>query len=273
MLGSDTIRDDELSVVFKALGHPIRRTILDLLRAGPRKTGELVEKFPEVSRYAIMKHLSALEEADLILLRREGRTRLNYINAIPLQQIYDRWVSRYQSTLASSLTVFRQNLERGTNDMSHTKEFQQDSFQIEQEIVIEASRPKVFESLTKDINQWWAYRLCGQDSILSFEPKVGGRFVEDAGNGNGALWGVVTYINAPEEICLNGLLGMRGAVNSSYTYKLEEKGSSTILKLSHRATGLLDPDWEQSHSEGWKELLGQFLKEYVEKGKLPNQGK
>lgn len=261
--------DDKLSTLFKALGHPIRRTILDIVKEGPKTTGELNEKFPNVSRYAIMKHLSTLEEANLILVRREGRHRLNYINAVPLQEVFNRWVSNYQSNLASSLTGLKDYLEMEDYEMSEG--FKHDSFQIEQEITINGSREKVFKALTSKIGKWWAYRLLGQDSVLTLEPQVSGQFLERTKDGKGALWGVVTYVNAPYEIRLNGLLGMQGAVNSAYSFKLEEKGSSTVLKLSHHAVGLLDPEWEKSHDDGWKELLGTFLKDYVEQGKLPNQ--
>jgi DNA-binding transcriptional ArsR family regulator/uncharacterized protein YndB with AHSA1/START domain len=261
--------DDQLTIVFKALGHPIRRQILDFLKDGPRTTGELNDSFHDVTRFAVMKHLNLLEEANLIVIRREGRSRLNFLNVIPLQQMYDRWVSKYQSTMATSLLHLKQVAERRNEEMEQG--LKHDTFQIEQEVMIDADHQTVFTSLTTEINQWWAYRLFGQESTLSLEPKVGGSFLEDAGNGEGAIWGTVTYVKASEEIRLNGLLGMRGAVNSAYSFKLEDKGNSTLLKLSHSAAGLLDPNWKDMHSHGWEELLGTFLKEYVETGKLPEE--
>lgn len=263
--------DEQLTIVFKALGHPIRRQILDFLKDGPRTTGELNDSFQDVTRFAVMKHLNLLKEANLILIRREGRTRLNFLNVVPLQQMYDRWVSKYQSTMATSILNLKQVAERRNEEMENTHSLKHDTFQIEQEVIIDADRQTVFTSLTKDINQWWAYRLFGQESKLSLEPKVGGSFLEDAGNGEGAIWGTVTYVKATEEIRLNGLLGMRGAVNSAYSFKFEEKGNSTVLKLSHSAAGLLDPNWKDMHSHGWEELLGTFLKDYVETGKLPEE--
>lgn len=262
---------DELSTTFKALSHPIRRQILDALIHGPKSTGDLNEKFPEVTRYAVMKHLGMLESANLITIRREGRVRLNYLNAVPLREIYNRWVNKYEDQDANSLLTLKEKIEQSNGRKDQMENgLKQDSFQIEQEITIHAPRGKVYEALTSDIDQWWAYRLSGdQKSTLSFEPKVGGRFLETWGNGEGALWGVVSYVKAPEEIRMNGLLGMRGAVNSAYTYRLEEKGEDTVLKLSHHAYGLIDPEWRAGHDQGWQELLGKFLKEYVETGKRP----
>lgn len=82
--------DDELSALFKALGHPVRRRIFDLLKESPKTTGELNDFFPEVSRYAIMKHLSALQEGKLVIVRREGKYRFNYLNVIPLEVMNER---------------------------------------------------------------------------------------------------------------------------------------------------------------------------------------
>ncbi|WP_347548852.1 helix-turn-helix domain-containing protein [Pseudalkalibacillus hwajinpoensis] len=258
-------KEDDLTLTFKALPHPIRRRILDLLKSGPRTTTDLNDQFEDVTRYAVMKHLSLLEEANLVLVRREGRMRLNHLNAIALQQIVERWVSTYQSSIASSLLSLKSNLERGTHDMENQQNYKHDSFQIEQELRIQAPISDVFSSLTEGINSWWAYRLCGENSTLSIEPEVGGRFLEKGENNLGALWGTITYINAPYEIRLNG--GMTGAVNSAYSYQLREEKGETILSLSHHASGLLDPNWHSAHDEGWKELLGTFLKNYVEKGK------
>lgn len=81
------------AATWKALADPTRRRILDLLNARPLTTGEIAREF-ELSRYAIMKHLSVLEAAGLLLVARGGRHRHNRINRGPLAQIYDRWLSQ-----------------------------------------------------------------------------------------------------------------------------------------------------------------------------------
>ena len=85
--------------------------MLDLLFNGPRSTGELAESFADLSRFAVMQHLRVLEEADLVIPRREGRTRLNFLNPVPIQRIYHRWVSRYQESWAESLVSLKGSLE------------------------------------------------------------------------------------------------------------------------------------------------------------------
>jgi DNA-binding transcriptional ArsR family regulator len=103
---------DDLEDVWRALANPIRRRMLDILRESPQSTGELADAFAEHSRFAVMQHLRVLERADLVVHRREGRLRLNYLNPVPIQRIYHRWVSRYQEPWAESLVALKGTLER-----------------------------------------------------------------------------------------------------------------------------------------------------------------
>ena len=107
----DTPPEDELDPVWRALANPVRRAILDLLRDGSRTTGELVGFFPELSRFAVMQHLGVLTKADLVVVVRRGRERHNYMNPVPIQQIYDRWVARYMQPWTDALTSLKQGLE------------------------------------------------------------------------------------------------------------------------------------------------------------------
>lgn len=84
---------------------------MDLLRDGPKTTSELAGAFPELSRFAVMQHLGVLEEARLVLVRRKGRQRFNYLNAVPIQGIQDRWVSRYASAQARKALALKRHLE------------------------------------------------------------------------------------------------------------------------------------------------------------------
>jgi DNA-binding transcriptional ArsR family regulator len=88
------------NALWRALADETRRWMLDVLRQGPRTTGDLavlVQKDAGLSRCAVMKHLGVLEEAGLVVVRREGRFRWNHINAAPFVAMYRRWVSRFGS--------------------------------------------------------------------------------------------------------------------------------------------------------------------------------
>jgi len=97
--------------VFKALAHPRRRVILDRLKDGPQTTGALCEAFPDMDRCTVMQHLKVLEEAYLLVARREGRERWNHLNALPIKQIHDRWISRYATHAVSILDRLKSDLE------------------------------------------------------------------------------------------------------------------------------------------------------------------
>src|SRR5580704_8219536 len=103
----------DLDSVWKALSDRTRRAILDLLRQGPRTTTEIVEAFPHLTRFGVMKHIDVLREAGLINTREEGRQRVNSLNAVPIRQIYERWVSRYEDFWADNLLRLSEDVQAG----------------------------------------------------------------------------------------------------------------------------------------------------------------
>lgn len=138
------------------------------------------------------------------------------------------------------------------------------SFHIEQEVEIAAPRERVWTSML-DVQGWWGHCFGARETRLRLEAFPGGRFYEDSPDSQ-ALFGVVTYIKAPEVLRLNGPLGMsRLPVTSVYEWKLEERGKGTTLLLMHRAVGLLDPAWHEAHEKGWRELW-VHLKALAERG-------
>lgn len=96
--------DSQMDNVFAALAHGTRRKILDLLRDSPGiSVGVLARSF-DVSRIAIMNHLSVLEKAQLVVSEKKGRSRLLYLNLVPLQMIHERWSDEYGQHWAGRLT-------------------------------------------------------------------------------------------------------------------------------------------------------------------------
>jgi DNA-binding transcriptional ArsR family regulator len=103
---------EDLDPIWKALADETRRTILDFLRSGPKTTTAIVEQFPNLSRFAVMKHLDVLRQAALVLTREEGRQRINSLNAVPIRMIYERWVSSFEGNWASTLLRVKEAAER-----------------------------------------------------------------------------------------------------------------------------------------------------------------
>ena len=105
-MSSDS-KDDEL---FKALANATRRRLLDAIRDAPQTTGALCDAFPDIDRCTVMQHLKVLESAGLVLATREGRERWNHLNALPIQQIHDRWISQYAGHAMSVLGAMKTDL-------------------------------------------------------------------------------------------------------------------------------------------------------------------
>lgn len=103
---------DELDPVWKALSDATRRAILDFLRDRPRTTTEIVESFPHMTRFGVMKHLDVLREAQLVRTREAGRQRLNSLNVLPIRQIYERWVGPFQELWSSVLLGIKDSAEK-----------------------------------------------------------------------------------------------------------------------------------------------------------------
>ena len=89
--------------VYQAIADPTRRAILDFLRERPRTTSEVVEVFPHLTRFGVMKHLEVLRQSQLVQSREAGRQRMNSLNVLPIRQIYERWVGPFQELWASEL--------------------------------------------------------------------------------------------------------------------------------------------------------------------------
>jgi DNA-binding transcriptional ArsR family regulator len=97
--------------VFKALADGRRRRILDLLKPAPMTTGDLCDKFPRLNRCTVMQHLSVLERAGLVIVKREGRLRWNYINPLPIKAIHDRWISPHARNAVALLARMKREME------------------------------------------------------------------------------------------------------------------------------------------------------------------
>ena len=105
-------------LVFKALAHPIRRKILDLVHAEDGcNVNEVCSHF-EVSRIAVLRHINVLEKAQLLTSGKRWRERLLYFNAMPIQLIYDRWTSQYSALWAQDLARIKYAVEKDAAETS-----------------------------------------------------------------------------------------------------------------------------------------------------------
>jgi DNA-binding transcriptional ArsR family regulator len=103
---------DAYDRTFKALGHQVRRQILDDLRDQPLTTGTLCAHFPELDRCTVMQHLKVLEDAELVIPVRRGRERWNHLNVAPIQEIHERWIGPHAADSAARLARLKRDLEK-----------------------------------------------------------------------------------------------------------------------------------------------------------------
>jgi DNA-binding transcriptional ArsR family regulator len=102
---------DDVDEVFRALADPTRRKLLDELFARDGQTLTELEEGLPMTRFGVMKHLKVLEQAGLVTTRRSGRTKLHFLNAVPIRLIHDRWVSKYAEPWAAGLSGLKRQLE------------------------------------------------------------------------------------------------------------------------------------------------------------------
>jgi DNA-binding transcriptional ArsR family regulator/uncharacterized protein YndB with AHSA1/START domain len=250
-------RDPDDSTLWQALSDPTRRRILDLLRERPRITGDIASSF-EVSRIAVMRHLEVLSDAGLVTNRKRGRERWHYLNAVPLERMYERWVETHAGTWAAGLLRFRRNVESKHGHVSVNAP----AVDVALEVSIAGPRAEVFAALAHDPGGWWGRPYLRTDSTgLSLEPRLGGLLVE-TWEGGGAVVATVTGWTQDRYLELVGPFHM-GAALGFATFELSDHDGGTIVRFSFRAIGAVDAGFRDRAAEGWGELVGR-LKTLVE---------
>lgn len=245
--------------VFRALANPVRRRMLDLLRGGPRTTSELAEAFSELSRFAVMQHLKVLEEAGVVVVRRSGRQRFNHLNAVPVREIYERWVSRFAGEQAESLLALQRHVEGGEMEQAR-------KIELASQLRVKAAPERVWTAITDEQMDWYPYSYGGERlKRIVTEPGVGGRTYEDWGDGAGILYNTITYWDPPKTIGTRGHLN--GGILLEQWMTLEADGDETVIKASTVTFGpITDEMAEGIRSHGDLSLFEDNLRAWVERG-------
>ena len=102
----------DTDLLFKALADPSRRKLLDLLHAHDGRTlNELCEHM-DMTRQGVTQHLDVLEAANLVATVRRGREKLHFLNPVPLQEIYERWIAKFEKPRLKALSKLKKKLEK-----------------------------------------------------------------------------------------------------------------------------------------------------------------
>ena len=254
---TDETPDGGEPAVWRALADPTRRRLLDVLRLGPRTTGDLAAGFP-ISRIAIMRHLDTLADAGLVVSRKRGRQRWHYVNLAPIIRLHERWSTPVSHGLASGVLGFKDVMEASVGPELSTLDIAVD-------VRIGASPEAVFAALCEQPGAWWGHPFLAPDATqLTLSGVLGAQLIEHWPAG-GTVLATVTGLTRDRWLQLSGSFHL-GVAHGVASFDLTQIEGGTLLALDFRATGLLDPERAEALRGGWRELLTVRLKAFVEQG-------
>jgi DNA-binding transcriptional ArsR family regulator len=103
---------DDTDVLFKALADSGRRKLLDLLHEHDGRTLNELCEYLDMTRQGVTQHLDLLEAANLVATMRRGREKLHFLNPVPLQEVYDRWIAKFEKPRLKALSNLKKRLEK-----------------------------------------------------------------------------------------------------------------------------------------------------------------
>lgn len=240
--------------VFKALSDPHRRTLLDaLFQRDGQSLNELSALLP-MTRYGVMKHLQVLEDAGLITSEKAGREKHHFINSVPIQMVYERWVSKYAQPWAQTLTGLKRMMEAEPVAYKHV-----------QQIFIQTTPEQLWQALTDgDLTKLYYF---GSEVESDWQPgshyrypipEAGGTYVE----------GEVVEIDPPRRL-VTTFRPLWQYPNdtphtSQVTWTIEPVGSACKLTLTHENLDVASANGQEI-IEGWSRIISG-LKTVLETG-------
>jgi DNA-binding transcriptional ArsR family regulator len=103
---------DDTDTLFRALADPSRRRLLDLLHAHDGRTLNELSEHLDMTRQGVTQHLDLLEAANLVATIRRGREKLHFLNPVPLQEIYERWIAKFEKPRLKAISELKKRLEK-----------------------------------------------------------------------------------------------------------------------------------------------------------------
>jgi len=245
-----------MDLIFKAFADKSRRQILDLVKNKPGiNINELTEYF-EFTRFAVMKHIKILEDANLIVSEKSGKNKLLYLNAMPIQYIYDRWISQFSKYWASNLSELKYSLENEGEKMETELKHIFVTY-------IKTTKEKLWEALTKsEFTQKYYY-----GAEIHSDLKVGSEIYYTRKNEKGETYvpvkGKILEI-IPMKKLVHTFQMLNNDKPSQVTFEIEDAEDSVKLTLTHDN---FEGKTETYNSvvEGWP-LIFSALKTLLETG-------
>lgn len=236
--------------VFKALADETRRHLLDRLRERNGQTlGELCEQL-DMARQSVTQHLAVLQAANLVSTVRHGREKLHYLNPVPLHEIQQRWIGKFEEPRLRALSAVKRQAEE---DMSDKPSFVYVSY-------IESTPEKVWQALTDAelTAVWW-----GHANVSDWQAGSTWEHRRTDGSGVADVVGTIEESTPPRRLVLTW--AAPGQENESrVTFDVQKYGETVKLTVTH--VDLADEAELKAASAGWAAVLSN-LKSFLETGK------
>jgi uncharacterized protein YndB with AHSA1/START domain/DNA-binding transcriptional ArsR family regulator len=243
--------DGDLTRVFKALADPSRRLLLDRLHERNGQTlGELCGALA-MARQSASQHLAALEAANLVSTVWHGREKLHYLNPVPLAEISERWIDKFETPRLRALSAVRHAAEE--HAMSEKPAYVYVTY-------IAATPEAVWHALT-DADLTAAY--WGHSNVSDWQPGSTWQHVRTDGSGTVDVTGTVLAAEPPHRLVFT--FGGEGDVPSEVTFTIEPY--QEIVRLTVRHEKLPTPGDVDAVSAGWPAVLAN-LKSLLETGRV-----
>jgi len=240
-----------VDAIFKALADPTRRSLLDALFQQDGQTLTALEARFDMTRFAVMKHLKLLEEAGLVVTRRQGREKLHFLNPVPIRLVHDRWVSKYALPVVAALSDLKSRLE---NPMQKIYE-----------IYIRTTPERLWEAITdSEIRSKYTF---GTRAASDWTP--GSRVEVSAPGAPGLISeGEILEAEPPRRLVqtMVALWGddVKSEGTTRVTWEIEPVGDSCRLVVTHDQ---LREDANEQLYGGWPMILSG-LKTWLETGEI-----
>jgi uncharacterized protein YndB with AHSA1/START domain/DNA-binding MarR family transcriptional regulator len=229
----------EENAVFRALADPSRRLLLDRLFVRDGRSIVDLGGDLEMTRFGVAKHLRILETAGLVSTRRAGREKLHYLNPVPIQQIHERWVSKYSAPWARALSGLKTELEA---EMKPRHVYH---------VFIRTTPERLWQALTDgDMTSRYFHSSRAESAWTTGSPYAF-RSLEGAVE----IEGTVLDIEPPRRLVQTFRFASRDDVPSKVTWEIEQLGESCRLTLIHefdREDGTFD---DVNDPMGWQFIL------------------
>ncbi|RZB18993.1 MarR family transcriptional regulator [Streptomyces sp. F001] len=245
--------------VFKALADGTRRRLLDRLHEQNGQTlGELCERI-DMARQSVTQHLAVLEAANLVSAVRRGREKLHYLNPVPLHEIQERWIDKFERPRLGALGAVKRRAEEAMTDKPT---FVYVTY-------IESTPEKVWDALT-DADLTAAY--WGHSNVSDWQPGSRWEHVRTDGSGIADVVGIVTESERPTRLVTTWAAPENKGdedKHSRVTFDIQPHGDIVRLTVTHE--NLADEAERADAASGWAAVLSN-LKSLLETGSpLPEQ--